>query len=129
MVVRIYVAIEYFYVATELAEARRNYVAIEQLYVATKLAREGRISTTIGDFYVATELATTESSTTHDRAGCAKVGVYDRPWVRTKGKFYRDREFSVATDLDSEKKKKKTPRIWASQLYTPCDQTKGMIGL
>ena len=88
-----------------------------------------RISITIGDFYVAIELVTMECSTTHDRVGCAKASVYDRPWVRTRGKFYRDKEFSVATDLDSEEKKKKTPRIWASQPYTPCDQTKDMIGL
>ena len=67
---RFFFAMEYFYVATEWAKARRNYVATKQFYVVTELARVERI-------YVATKLATTESSTTHDRAGHAKVGAHD----------------------------------------------------
>ena len=62
--------IEYFYVATELAKARRNYVAIE-------LARVGRFSIVTEDFYVVIELATTESFAAHDKAGRAKVGTHD----------------------------------------------------
>ena len=79
--------------------------------------------------YVATELATTESSVVHDIAGCAKAGAYNnvvsgcvateeamharqtKPGAhdrgaRATGEFYRDREFSIATGLDSDKKKK-----------------------
>ena len=67
---RFSVATEYFYVATELAKARRNYVA-------TELARVERIYVATKDFIVATELATTESSTAHDRDGRAKAGVHD----------------------------------------------------
>ena len=64
------VATEYFYVATELAKARRNYVAIEQFYVAIELARVGRI-------YVSTELPKTESPTAHDRAERVKAGTHE----------------------------------------------------
>ena len=47
---RFSIATEYFYVATEVAKARRNYVVREQFYVATELARVGRISFTIEGF-------------------------------------------------------------------------------
>ena len=67
---RFSVAIEYFYVVTELVEARRNYVAIE-------LAKVRRISVATEDFYVTTELAMTESSAAHDRAGRAKASAHD----------------------------------------------------
>ena len=67
---RFFVAMEYFYVATELAKARRNYVKTKQFYVAIELARVERI-------YVATKLATRESSTAHDRAGHAKAGAHN----------------------------------------------------
>ena len=43
-----------------------------------ELARVRRISITTEEFYVATKLATIESSTAHDRAGCAKAGTHDR---------------------------------------------------
>ena len=134
-----YVAIEYIYVATELAKTRRNYVATEQFYVAIELARVGRISVATKDFYVVTELAMTKNSTAHDRDGCAKVGAHDsvasccvateeamcephsrprahdRPWARTTEVSARQGNY-VVTDLDSDekkkRKKKKTPGIW-----------------
>ena len=74
---RFSITTEYFYVAIELAKARRNYVATEQFYVAIELARVGRISIAIEDFYVTTELATIESSIAHDRAGREKAGAHD----------------------------------------------------
>ena len=46
------------------------------------------------------------------------LGAYTiRTWARQRNfaateEFCRDRDFSFAIDLDSEKKKKKTPRIW-----------------
>ena len=55
----------------------RLYVATEYFYVATKLSREGKISIATGDFYVVTKLAMTESSATHNRAGRAKAGAHD----------------------------------------------------
>ena len=60
---RFSVAIEYFYVTTELAKTRRNYVTIE-------LARVGRIS-------IATKLAMIESFATHERDGRTKVGAHN----------------------------------------------------
>ena len=74
---RFSIAIEYFYVATELAKVRRNYVAAEQFYIAIELARVGRISVTTEDFYVAAELAMIESFAAHDRARHAKASVQD----------------------------------------------------
>ena len=89
--------------------------------------------------YVATELTTTESSVAHDIAGCEKAGAYDsvvsgcvateeamherqtKPGAHDKGaratgEFCHDREFSIATDLDSDKKKqKKIPGFGVSQ--------------
>ena len=67
----------YFYVATELAKARRNYVATKKFYVAIELARVRRISISTEDFYVAIELATIKSSASYDRVGHAMVGVHD----------------------------------------------------
>ena len=127
---RNYVATEQFYVETELAKAKRNYVATEKFYVEIELARVGRISVAIEDFYVAMELVTTESFVAHDRARRVKAGVHDsmasccvvieeamharqiRPGAHDRGasavgEFYRDREFFVTTDLDSDEKRKK----------------------
>ena len=70
----------------------------------------------------------------HDRARLAKAGAHDSvapccvaieeamrarqtmpvgydKGARVTGEFYHNREFSVETDLDSDKKKKKTPRV------------------
>ena len=74
---RFSITTEYFYVATELAKARRNYVTTEQFYVNIKLARVGRIFVTVEDFYVTTELAMIESSAAHDRVGRAKASAYE----------------------------------------------------
>ena len=106
----------------------------EQFYVAIELAKVGRISVATEDFYVATELATTESSAAHDRVGHAKADAYDsvapccvvtketilvrqtkpgahKRGARATGELCRDKEFSVATDLDNDEKKKKTSGI------------------
>ena len=68
-------ATEYFYVATELAKARRNYVTIE-------LARVRRISVATEDFYFATELAMTKSFVAHNRVGRVKAGTHDSAALR-----------------------------------------------
>ena len=51
-----------FYIATECEKMERFCVAKEQFYVAIELVIVGRISVAIEDFYVATELATKKSS-------------------------------------------------------------------
>ena len=74
---RFSIAIEYFYVATELPKVRRNYIATEQFYITIELARVGRISVSTENFYVAAELATTKSFAAHDRARHAKASAHD----------------------------------------------------
>ena len=101
----------------------------------TKLARVWRIYVATEDFYVATELAMIESSVAHYRAGRVKasahdsvapccvatekvmratdqarrirqaLGVHDKG-MRATGEFCRNKDLSVATNLDSDEKKR-----------------------